>query len=66
MLTVITFLPLFSVGAVLLLRSDDQFWIRRIALAASLAEFAVSLLLLRGFDSASPEYQFVRKARLDR
>jgi NADH-quinone oxidoreductase subunit M len=61
LLTVITFLPLFSVGAVLLLRSDDQIWIRRIALAASLAEFAVSLLLLRGFDSANPEYQFVER-----
>jgi NADH-quinone oxidoreductase subunit M len=61
LLTVITFLPLFSVGAVLLLRSDDQVWIRRIALAASLAEFVVSLLLLRGFDSANPEYQFVER-----
>src|SRR5580658_735504 len=44
-----------------MLRSDDQIWIRRIALAASLAEFAVSLLLLRGFDSANPEYQFVER-----
>jgi NADH-quinone oxidoreductase subunit M len=61
LLTVITFLPLFSVAAVLLLRSDDHVWIRRIALAASIAEFAVSLLLLRGFDSANPEYQFVER-----
>jgi NADH-quinone oxidoreductase subunit M len=58
LLTVITFLPLLSVAALLMLRSDDRVWIRRIALAASLAEFAVSLLLLRGFDSANPEYQF--------
>src|SRR5271167_3229121 len=41
-----------------MLRSDDHVWIRRIALAASLAEFVVSLLLLRGFDSANPDYQF--------
>jgi NADH-quinone oxidoreductase subunit M len=57
-LTVITFLPLFSVAALLVLRSDDHVWIRRIALAASVAEFAVSLLLLRGFDSTDPAYQF--------
>ncbi|MDR3721013.1 MAG: NADH-quinone oxidoreductase subunit M [Candidatus Acidoferrales bacterium] len=58
LLTVITFLPLLSVAALLMLRSDDHVWIRRIALAASLAEFAVSLLLLRGFSSTNPEYQF--------
>ena len=58
LLTVITFLPLFSVAALLLLRSDDHLWIRRIALAASLAEFAVSLLLLRGFDPTTATYQF--------
>ena len=58
LLTVITFLPLFSVAALLVLRSDDHVWIRRIALAASVGEFAVSLLLLRGFDSTVPAYQF--------
>jgi NADH-quinone oxidoreductase subunit M len=58
LLTVITFLPLLSVLALLLLRSDDHVWIRRIALAASLAEFAISLFLLRGFDSTEPHYQF--------
>jgi NADH-quinone oxidoreductase subunit M len=58
LLTVITFFPLLSVAAVLLLRSDDRIWIRRIALVASLAEFAVSLLLLRGFDTTTANYQF--------
>ena len=58
MLTVITFLPLLSVAALLLLRSDDHAWIRRIALAASIAEFLVSLLLLRGFDSTDSTYQY--------
>ena len=58
LLSVVTFLPLLSVAALLVLRSDDHAWIRRIALTASLAEFAVSLLLLRGFDSTSAAYQF--------
>ena len=58
LLTVITFLPLLSVAALLLLRSDDHIWIRRIALAASVAEFAVSLFLLRGFDATSSQFQF--------
>jgi NADH-quinone oxidoreductase subunit M len=63
LLTVITFLPLLSVAALLMLRSDDHVWIRRIALAASLAEFAVSLLLLRGFSLVNPEYQFTEYRR---
>jgi NADH-quinone oxidoreductase subunit M len=58
LLTIVTFLPLFSVAALLLLKSDDHIWIRRIALAASIAEFAISLFLLRGFDSANASYQF--------
>jgi NADH-quinone oxidoreductase subunit M len=58
LLTVITFLPLFSVAAVLLLGSDDHKWIRKIALIASLAEFVISLQLLRGFDANEAGYQF--------
>jgi len=56
-LSVITFLPALSVVALLLLRSDDHVWIRRIALTASLFEFALSLLLLRNFDPADPGFQ---------
>jgi NADH-quinone oxidoreductase subunit M len=59
LLSVIIFLPLLGVPALLLLRSEDHVWIRRIALAVSLAEFAISLLLLPGFDSASAGFQFV-------
>ncbi|MFY9803495.1 MAG: NADH-quinone oxidoreductase subunit M [Candidatus Acidiferrales bacterium] len=59
LLSVITFLPLLGVPALLLLRSEDHIWIRRIALAVSLAEFAISLLLLPGFDSSAPGFQFV-------
>ena len=65
LLTVITFLPLLSVAALLLLRSDDHVWIRRIAFAASLAEFVISLLLLRGFYSGTAAISS-RNSRLDR
>ena len=58
LLTVITFLPLLSVAALLFLRSQDRVWVRRIALAASLAEFVVSLLLLPGFQSGTSQFQF--------
>jgi NADH-quinone oxidoreductase subunit M len=61
LLTVITFLPLFSVAALLVLRSDDHTWIRRIALAASIAEFLVSLLLLRGFEAGDAAFQLQEK-----
>jgi NADH-quinone oxidoreductase subunit M len=59
LLSVIIFLPLLGVPALLMLRSDDHTWIRRIALAVSLAEFAISLLLLRGFESGNAGYQLV-------
>jgi NADH-quinone oxidoreductase subunit M len=58
LLTVITFLPLLGVPALLFLRSEDHIWIKRIALAVSLAEFVISLFLIRGFVTANPGYQF--------
>jgi NADH-quinone oxidoreductase subunit M len=58
LLTVVTFLPMLGVPALLLLRSDDHAWIRRVALAVSLAEFAISLWLLPGFVAVNPNYQF--------
>src|SRR5215469_4640268 len=58
LLSVITFLPLLGVPALLLLRSDDHTWIKRIALAVSVAEFVISLFLVRGFVTANPRYQF--------
>jgi NADH-quinone oxidoreductase subunit M len=62
LLSVIIFLPLFSVAALLVLRSDDHTWIRRIALAASIFEFLFSLIfLLRGFEIGSAAYQFREK-----
>jgi NADH-quinone oxidoreductase subunit M len=64
LLSVIIFLPLLGLPALLMLRSDDHVWIRRIALAVSLAEFVISLaFLLPTFDSANPGYQFVENHR---
>ncbi|HKV49070.1 MAG TPA: NADH-quinone oxidoreductase subunit M [Candidatus Acidoferrales bacterium] len=59
LLTVITFLPLLSCVALLMLRKEDDIWIRRIALAASLAEFVLSLFLLPKFNMSQVDYQFV-------
>ena len=58
LLTVVTFLPLLSVAALLLLRSEDHVWIRRIALISSLVEFAFSLVVLYKFDASNAGYQF--------
>src|SRR6202795_2991611 len=64
LLSVIIFLPLLGLPALLMLRADDHTWIRRIALAVSLAEFVISLaFLLPTFDSANPGYQFVENHR---
>jgi len=59
LLTSVTFLPLAGTTALFMLRADDHEWIRRIALAISLFEFALSLQLLRGFALTSANYQFV-------
>jgi NADH-quinone oxidoreductase subunit M len=57
LLSLVTFLPMLGVLALLFLKSEDHVWIRRIALAASIAEFFISLLLLRAFNSADPNFQ---------
>jgi NADH-quinone oxidoreductase subunit M len=58
LLTVLTFLPAAGTLALLLLRSDDHEWIRRLALVTAVVEFALSLLLLRGFDLRASGYQW--------
>jgi NADH-quinone oxidoreductase subunit M len=58
LLSVLIFLPLAGVLALLLVRNDDNTWIRRIALAIAIVEFGLSLLLLRGFDAGARDYQF--------
>ncbi len=65
LLTVLTFLPVAGTLALLLLRDDDHVWIRRLALVTAVAEFAISLLLLRGFDAARGRLPVGGISRLD-
>ena len=58
LLTILTFLPAAGTLALLLLRDEDREWIRRLALATAVAEFAISLILLRGFHLDAPGYQW--------
>ena len=58
LLTVLTFLPAAGTLALLLLNDNDHAWIRRLALVTAVAEFAISLLLLRGFDVHATGYQW--------
>jgi NADH-quinone oxidoreductase subunit M len=58
LLTVITFLPLLGIPALLFLRSNDHTWIRRIALTISVVEFVLSLGLLLKFDAVNAQYQY--------
>ncbi len=59
LLSILIFFPAVGSLALLLLRSDDHLFIRRIALIVSVAEFLFSLLLLRGASMASAEYRLV-------
>jgi len=68
-LSLITFLPLLGVAAILALKAFAPEGdaaapqaARWIALATTLACFALSLLLLVGFDQANPGFQFVEDA----
>ena len=47
LLSVLIFFPAFGALALLFLRSDDEYWIRRLAFVVSTVEFLFSLLLLR-------------------
>jgi NADH-quinone oxidoreductase subunit M len=58
LLSVLTFLPVAGTLALLLLRDDDHLWIRRLAIATAVVEFALSLLLLRGFEAHAAGYQW--------
>ena len=58
LLSVLILLPLVGSLAILLLGRNDHEWVRRLALATSLAEFLISLFLLRGFDMRTAGYQF--------
>ncbi|MBZ5541701.1 MAG: NADH-quinone oxidoreductase subunit M [Acidobacteriia bacterium] len=56
LLTILTFLPALGALGLLLLRGEDQEWIRRLALAISVAEFALSLLLIPAVPLGSAGY----------
>jgi len=58
LLSILTFLPVAGTLALLLLRDDDHVWIRRLAMTTAVVEFALSLLLLRGFDLHAAGYQW--------
>jgi len=58
LLSIVVFFPLAGGVALLLLDASDRVWIRRLALTVAVAEFGLSLLLLRGFDAATTAYQF--------
>jgi NADH-quinone oxidoreductase subunit M len=57
LLSVVTFLPLLGSLGLLALRNDDHVWLRRLALATAVANFVLSLLMLRGFEAGTPGYQ---------
>ncbi|WP_454917176.1 NADH-quinone oxidoreductase subunit M [Xanthobacter sediminis] len=63
-LSVVTFLPLVGALFILVVRGDDEVAARNarwVALWTTLVTFIVSLLLLPGFDSSVPGFQFVEK-----
>ncbi|HEY1483646.1 MAG TPA: NADH-quinone oxidoreductase subunit M, partial [Candidatus Acidoferrum sp.] len=63
LLSVLIFFPAFGALALLLLRSDDELWLRRLAFVVSIAEFIFSLFLLRGVPIGQPGYQLEEFSR---
>ncbi|HUZ75093.1 MAG TPA: NADH-quinone oxidoreductase subunit M [Stellaceae bacterium] len=65
LLSLVTFLPLLGVLAILVLRGDEADVARNarwIALWTSLIDFALSLAIWAGFNPQSPDFQFVEQA----
>ena len=56
LLTVVIFFPALGALALLLLRGDDELWIRRLAFVVSAAEFLFSLFLLRAVPIGATGY----------
>ena len=56
LLSVLIFFPAFGAAALLCLRSDDEYWIRRLTFVVSIVEFLFSLLLLRGVTIGAQGY----------
>jgi len=61
LLSIITFLPLIGVLAILVARGNDRA-ARVIALVVTLLDFALSLLLWARFDTSTADFQFVESA----
>ena len=59
LLSLVTFMPLAGVLVIALLPRERLSWIRATALATSLLTWAVSLVLLAGFDPNLPGFQFL-------
>jgi NADH-quinone oxidoreductase subunit M len=59
LLSFLIFVPAFGAAALLILRSDDQLWIRWVTFAISAAEFVFSLFLLRAVPINAPGYSLV-------
>jgi len=59
LLSILIFFPAVGGLALLLLRSDDHVWIRRLALTISVAEFLLSLLLIPGVPLGVAGYSLV-------
>jgi NADH-quinone oxidoreductase subunit M len=56
LLSVLIFFPAFGAAALLLLRGDDELWIRRLTFVVSVVEFVFSLFLLRAVPINVPGY----------
>ena len=56
LLSVVIFFPAFGALALLILRADDELWLRRLALVVSIVEFLFSLLLVRAVPVGASGY----------
>jgi NADH-quinone oxidoreductase subunit M len=66
LLSLVTFVPLFGVAAILILRGEQADVARNarwIALWTSLVDFVLSLIIWAGFDSSTADFQFVEQAQ---
>ena len=59
LLSVVIFFPALGALALLFLRGDDALWIRRLAFVVSVAEFLLSLIMLRGVAIGAHGYSLV-------
>src|SRR5208283_3518054 len=59
LLSLLIFFPAFGALALLLLRGDDQLWIRRLTFVVSVVDFVFTLLLLHGVPVSAPGYSLV-------